>query len=141
MTREQINIRLNDMTRRQLDELTARLRISKTDLFNVAIDRMYREERETMIKFHTDKDQLTAAVEQELYNKETGFTTYIEVVPGGTDNGLDYGPLTIDIVYLAGQQVVYRHGSDDYDSDWELGYIEDAAEAALGDYEQNGGGV
>jgi len=94
-----------------------------------------------MIKIINNKSELVTRLEERFYNKETGYTDYIEVAPGGTINGLDYGPLTIDIVFLSGTQVVYRHGSDDYDSDWELGYIEDAAEAALGDYEQNGGGV
>lgn len=45
MPKTMTTIRLNDLTRQQLDELTERYSMTQTDVIQYAIDRMYHQER------------------------------------------------------------------------------------------------
>lgn len=62
-----------------------------------------------------------------------GYIGIIEILPGGQKDGLDYGPVVIDIVGLEpdGNAIAYRISDDATDQDWQLGGIEDAVEEAL----------
>jgi predicted transcriptional regulator len=48
MSKFAMSIRLNDLTRKQLDELTARYDATQASIVSTAIDRMYQQEIETM---------------------------------------------------------------------------------------------
>lgn len=48
MPKQQLNLRISDLTARQLDALTDRWGTSKTETITMIIDRMYREEHSTM---------------------------------------------------------------------------------------------
>ncbi len=76
-------------------------------------------------------------LEQELYLKPTGYCTAIVVEPGGTENGLDYGPELVEVVVLGkdGRVVAYRECDDMLDGDWRLGSPADALELAQANYE------
>ena len=76
-------------------------------------------------------------LEQELYCKSAGFTTALTVFPGGRQDGLDYGPVLVEIVVLDldGDTIAYRVATDSHDDDWQMGQIEDAIEA-LTDYRE-----
>lgn len=80
-----------------------------------------------------DKEQMIEQLEDELYGKTTGERTAITVRLGGQQDGLDYGPVLIEVVVLNtdGQTVAFRYSDDAYDGDWDIGTIEDAVEAAL----------
>jgi len=79
-----------------------------------------------------DKQQMVEQLEDELYQKTTGDRTFLTVTPGGSRDGLDYGPAGIEIVVLDhdGQTIAYRYSDDALDADWSLGSIEDAVTAA-----------
>ena len=85
-----------------------------------------------------DREKMIEQLEQELYLKETGYRTSIEVRPGGQQNGITYGPILIEIVVLDhdGQTIAYRYSSDSHDDDWEIGTIEDAVDLAIETDEQ-----
>lgn len=80
-------------------------------------------------------DRITDNLNDELYNQETGYTTAIEVFPAGQKDGLDYGPVLVEIVHLSetnyGPTVAYRLSTDSMDNDWEIGMTEDAVMEAL----------
>jgi len=80
-----------------------------------------------------NKEQMIEQLKEELYGKTTGERTAITVRPGGQQNGLDYGPVLIEVVVLDtdGKTVAFRYSDDVYDGDWGIGTIEDAVEAAL----------
>jgi hypothetical protein len=86
------------------------------------------------------KEQMIDTVEQELYGKSAGYTSGITVAPGGSKDGLDYGPNVVEIVVLDhdGRTVAYRFSTDSQDTDWELGVIEDAVDLAIGVGEHDG---
>ena len=79
------------------------------------------------------KEQMTENLEQELYCKATGFTTALTVFPGGRQDGLDYGPVLVEIVVLDndGDTIAYRISTDSHDEEWEIGYIEDAVDTLI----------
>ena len=78
-------------------------------------------------------EQLQNAVESQLYLQTTGHLSAIEVVPGGQKDGLDYGPIVVEIVVLDsdGDTIAFRLSSDAQDDDWSIGKIEDAVECAI----------
>lgn len=81
------------------------------------------------------RDRMMDNLNDELYNQETGYTTAIEVFPAGQKNGLDYGPVLVEIVHLCetnyGPTVAYRLSTDSMDNEWEIGMTEDAVMEAL----------
>ena len=85
-----------------------------------------------------DKDKMIDSLEEELYLQEMGHVTAIEVFPGGTQNGLNYGPVLVDIVVLDydGRVIAYRISTDSQDDDWKIGGIDSAVDEAIGYYEQ-----
>ena len=123
----QTSLQLTPQMERQLEELKAAGFGTNTDVIRIALDRMHQQERMNMT---TNTD--TATLEQELYLKGAGYTTAIEIVPGGKNDGLDYGPCVIEIVVLDtdGDTIAYRYSDDSIDEDWQLGTIEDAINAA-----------
>ena len=72
-------------------------------------------------------------LENECYLKETGHTTFTQVEPGGTKNGLGYNASGFDVVVLdnGGRTVAYRYSDDGVDTDWQIGDIEDVADAVV----------
>lgn len=70
-------------------------------------------------------------LENECYLKETGFTTFAQVEPGGTQNGLGYNASGFDVVVLDndGRTVAYRYSDDTINDDWTIGDLEDVADA------------
>lgn len=70
-------------------------------------------------------------LEDELYLKDIGYVTFVEVEPGGTNNGLGYGPCGYDVVNLGtdGKVIAYRYSDDGIDCDWAIGNIDDVASA------------
>ena len=76
--------------------------------------------------------QTLEEMRQELYCKSTTYHTVIEVIPGGKQDGLDYGPVVVEIVVLDGDgdTIAYRLSTDSQDDDWAVGQIEDAIEVA-----------
>ncbi len=71
--------------------------------------------------------ELMEQLENELNDKATGFTTFIEVAPAtalASPSGYDIVVLDHD-----GKTVAFRYSDDAYDSDWQTGTIEDAATA------------
>ncbi len=50
MTKRQLNLRVSDITRRQLDQLIIRLGTSITETITIAIDRLYQQETQTMTR-------------------------------------------------------------------------------------------
>ncbi len=77
--------------------------------------------------------EIEAKLADELNLKTTGFVTFIEFVPGGTTkDGNGYGPCGYDVVALDhdGRTVAYRYSDDSIDTDWQIGTVEDVAEAA-----------
>lgn len=83
-----------------------------------------------------NKKKMIEDLEQELYLKEKGHVSTIEIFPGGTKDGLDYGPVVVEIVVLDGDAIAYRVSTDVHDEDWEIGSIEDAVDETTGYYEQ-----
>ena len=85
-----------------------------------------------------DKEKMIEDLEQELYLKEKGHVSAIEVFPGGTKDDLDYGPVLVEIVVLDndGDTIAYRISTDSHDDDWQIGGIEDAVDEAIGYREQ-----
>ncbi len=84
------------------------------------------------------KLQMVDHLEEEMSTEEKGYVTAIEISPGGHQDGLDYGPVVIDIVTLEadGAVIAYRQSDDGQDGDWQLGGIEDAVDEVLGVREQ-----
>lgn len=84
------------------------------------------------------KEEMIGYLEEEMDTEEKGYVDAIEVVPGGQKDGLDYGPVVIDIVTLEtdGALIAYRQSDDGQDGDWTIGGIEDAVNEALGVREQ-----
>ena len=80
-----------------------------------------------------DKRKVIEKLEDELYLKPTGYTTSIEVFPGGQIDGLDYGPGLIEIVVLDrdGATIAFRSSDDNMDGPWTIGTIEDAVDQAI----------
>jgi FKBP-type peptidyl-prolyl cis-trans isomerase 2 len=73
--------------------------------------------------------ELTQKLTEELYGKQTGFVTFVEVAPAtalGNASGYDVVALDND-----GKTVAYRYTDDSYDADWQTGSIEDAATAIV----------
>lgn len=72
-------------------------------------------------------------LENECYLKITGFTTFVQVEPGGTQNGLGYNASGFDIVVLDndGRTVAYRYSDDTFNDDWTIGDLEDVADAVI----------
>ena len=69
-----------------------------------------------------------------LHDAGTGGRDFITVRPGGKQDGLDYGPLGVEIVVLdpGGEgEIAYRPTCDQWDGEWELGDIESAVDYAL----------
>lgn len=87
---------------------------------------------------YTNKAQMVEDLEQECYLKEKGHVTVIEVYPGGTQDGLEYGPVLVEVVVLDtdGHTIACRTSTDAQDEDWQIGCIEDAVEEALAYHEQ-----
>lgn len=85
-----------------------------------------------------NKQKMMEEVELLLCLKEKGHVTAIEVFPGGTKDGLDFGPMVVEIVVLDrdGNTVAYRMSTDSHDDDWQIGGIEDAVDEAIGYKEQ-----
>ena len=85
-----------------------------------------------------NKEKMMEDVEQELYLKEKGHVSAIEVFPGGQKDGLDYGPVVVEIVVLDydGDTIAYRVSTDSHDDEWQIGVIEEAVDEAIGYYEQ-----
>ena len=54
--KSQINIRVSDMTRRQLDQLTARMGTSITETITIAIDRLAKQELPMNTTFDTKQE-------------------------------------------------------------------------------------
>lgn len=80
-----------------------------------------------------DKQKMIEDLEQELYLKEKGHLSAIEVFPGGSKDGLDYGPVLVEIVVLDndGDTIAYRVSTDSQDDEWEIGHIEEAVDEAI----------
>ena len=72
-------------------------------------------------------------LENECYLKTAGFTTFAEVEPGGTQNGLGYSPCGFDVVVLDtdGKTVAYRYSDDGIDTEWQIGNLEEVADAVV----------
>ena len=70
-------------------------------------------------------------LKDELYGKETGHTTFVQVEPGGTKNGLDYNASGFDVVVLDhdGKTIAYRYSDDSINTEWKIGEIDDVADA------------
>ena len=64
-------------------------------------------------------------LEDELYQKNVGYTTALEITPGGNRNGLDYGPKVCEIVRLDEHDLAYRYSDDSINCRWALGTAED----------------
>ena len=79
------------------------------------------------------RDAWAGDLGEELYCKVAGYTTCIEVFPGGQQDGLDYGPVVVDIVVLDndGDTIAYRLNTDAQNNAWAIGKIEDAADCAI----------
>lgn len=79
------------------------------------------------------REKLEQVVGDELYQSATGHTSAITVIPGGQKDGLNFGPVVIEIVVLEadGDTIAYRYSDDSQDADWQIGGIEDAVDAAL----------
>lgn len=77
--------------------------------------------------------KLTDELTDELNGKETGFTTFAQVEPGGTKNGLGYNASGFDVVVLShdGKTIAYRYSDDSIDTEWKIGEIEDVADAVV----------
>lgn len=75
--------------------------------------------------------KLEAELTDELYLKQTGHTTFVQVEPGGTLNGLGYGASGFDVVVLDddGDAIAYRYTDDSIDTEWKIGDIGDVADA------------
>ena len=43
MLKEQLNMRISEHTRKQLERLAAQMKTTKTDVISLAIDRLYRQ--------------------------------------------------------------------------------------------------
>ena len=76
-------------------------------------------------------EQMIERLEDEINTKDTGFVTFVTVVPGGTQNGLDYGPVGVEVVVLDADTVAYRGCSDSQDTEWQVGQAEDVIDLAL----------
>jgi len=76
-------------------------------------------------------------LDDELHEIETGYKTALTVFPGGQKDGLDYGPVLVEIVVLDtdGSTIAYRVSTDSHDDDWQLGHTEDAIDAMI-DYRE-----
>lgn len=72
-------------------------------------------------------------LENECYMKTAGYTTFAQVEPGGTQNGLGYNASGFDIVVLDndGRTVAYRYSDDTINDDWTIGDLEDVADAVI----------
>jgi len=72
-----------------------------------------------------DFDNAVAKLEQQLYRKPVGFVANLAVAPGGQKDGLDYGPLVLQIVVLDSDcsTIAWRRTSDAGDGDWRLGSV------------------
>lgn len=72
-------------------------------------------------------------LKDELYGKETGHTTFVQVEPGGTKNGLEYSACGFDVVVLDhdGKTVASRYSDDAIDTEWKIGEIGDVADAVF----------
>lgn len=77
--------------------------------------------------------KINAELTEELYLKTTGYTTTVEVEPGGTLNGLGYNASVYDVVVLDndGRKVAYRYSDDGIDTDWAIGDVGDVADAVV----------
>lgn len=76
-------------------------------------------------------------LDDELYTQETGYKTALTIFPGGQKDGLDYGPVLVEIVVLDtdGDTIAYRISTDSHDDDWRLGNTEDPVDALI-DYRE-----
>jgi len=70
-------------------------------------------------------------LEDELYGLTTCDRHSLVVVPGGSRDGLDYGPALIEIVVLDhdGATIAYRYSDDSLDDSWGIGTPADAVKA------------
>lgn len=62
-------------------------------------------------------------LQDELYGKSTGYVTTLTVVPGGQKDGLNFGPINVEIVVLDsdGDTLAYRVSTDTFDDEWQFG--------------------
>lgn len=79
------------------------------------------------------RQQQVDALDEELCDQATGYTTTLEIAPGGQQDGLDYGPLVVEIVVLdtGGATIAYQIASDSQDEGWQLGDTADAVDTLL----------
>lgn len=84
------------------------------------------------------RDCMVDSLNNELCLMTKGYTTAIEVYPGGRKDGLDYGPVLVEIVVLDndGATIAYRMSTDAQDDDWQIGTPEDAVAECLNYREQ-----
>jgi len=82
---------------------------------------------------NNNRQQQIDTLTEELYDRPPGYRTVLEIVPGGQQGGLDYGPLVVEIVVLdtSGSSVAYQISSDQEDSGWQLGDTADAVDALI----------
>ena len=109
MAKQQLNARVSGLTRRQLDELTVRWGTSKTETLTVIIDRIHKEETQTMTQLTVTADQLDNIVNGPgLYVAySSGYTAY-----ASSDRDYNDGTLKYTIMYRNEQMPA--HKTDDY---------------------------
>jgi hypothetical protein len=69
--------------------------------------------------------------ETEMEDAERGYTTAIEVSPAGGDGNIEWNAAVIEIVKIDDGCVAYRYSDDYIDTDWTLGTVSDAVDAAI----------
>ncbi len=73
-------------------------------------------------------DAMVDYVKDELYCAERGAETDLIISPGGIQDGIEYGPISIKVVSLnEGEEVAYRFESDETNSQWYVGDSVDTA--------------
>jgi hypothetical protein len=97
MTKRQLNVRVSEITRRQIDDLTARTNATAGEIVMMSVDRMAREEKEEDAMYF---ETLYAVNMQEF------------TIPSGTVvEFLDWLPADAVEVRLPGGRVVRLHAS------------------------------
>ena len=64
-------------------------------------------------------------VEELVLDMEVKEASAITIVPGGRQDGLDYGAAVVEFIKLDEDTVVYRYSDDSLDGNWEMGSVED----------------
>jgi hypothetical protein len=110
MPKAQLNLRVSDLTRRQLDELSQRWGTTQTETLTVIIDRIYREEIPTMHTRSTTRSfspQNTDGIDDLMSGDKTSATTLKFVAQSGT---AWYETIDADDVASHVESVVITHG-------------------------------